>query len=234
MKKLMIIAMVIGIMANSVSAVITSELFDLVDPSGLGARAIFTLDSGSPTELTIKLVNISTGVPAGFDNAGQLLTGVSWDFGQAVEATSGTAVIGPGGYSINFDQISPQLGAGADVTGEWGYGNSGGTGMLTNSVSVMSAQVTAFGGTNLDGPVGLDGPQAGIATDTPLVDLGGLGAVADSVIITLTLDTSLDNLDFLEENGVIAEFGSDAAFVPEPATVALLGFGALLLRRKKK
>ncbi|MHC4531676.1 MAG: hypothetical protein ACYSXD_08970 [Planctomycetota bacterium] len=93
MKKLMIIAMVIGIMANSVSAVITSELFDLVDPSGLGARAIFTLDSGSPTELTIKLVNISTGVPAGFDNAGQLLTGVSWDFGQAVEATSGTAVI---------------------------------------------------------------------------------------------------------------------------------------------
>jgi len=234
MKKLMIIAMVIGIMANSASAVITSELFDLVDPSGLGARVIFTLDSASPTKLTIKLINISTALPAGFDNADQLLTGVSWDFGQAVGATGGTVIIGSGGYSINFDQISSQLGAGADVTGEWGYGNSGGTGMLTNSVSTMIAQVTAFGGTNLDGPVNLDGPQGGIATDAPLVGLEGLGAVADSVIITLMLDTSLDNLGFLEENGVIAEFGSDAAFVPEPATVALLGFGALLLRRKKK
>jgi len=234
MKKLMIIAMVIGIMANSASAVITSELFDLVDPSGLGARVIFTLDSASPTKLTIKLINISTALPAGFDNADQLLTGVSWDFGQAVGATGGTVIIGSGGYSINFDQISSQLGAGADVTGEWGYGNSGGTGMLTNSVSTMIAQVTAFGGTNLDGPVNLDGPQGGIATDAPLVGLEGLGAVAGSVIITLMLDTSLDNLGFLEENGVIAEFGSDAAFVPEPATVALLGFGALLLRRKKK
>ena len=42
MKKLiLIIAMVTGITANSASAVIMSESFDLVDPSGLGARVIF-------------------------------------------------------------------------------------------------------------------------------------------------------------------------------------------------
>jgi hypothetical protein len=142
-------------------------------------------------------------------------------------------VIGPGGQSINFDQINPQLVAGADVSGEWGYGNTGGTGMLTNIVSTNAAKATKFPGANLDGAPTLDGPQGGICTNAPLVPLGGLGAIADSVVITLTLDTPLANLNFLE-NGVVAEFGSDAAFVPEPASICLLGLGMLTLLRKRR
>ena len=222
-----VVAVVMGVGLCSTDAVI----FDLTGPDGLSASADFTLNNS--TELQITLINNSTGVPAGFDSSDQLLTGISWDFGMAVGAT-GTVVIGPGGRSINFNHIDPQLGAGADVSGEWGYGNTGGTGMLTNIVSTNAAKATRFSGANLDGPLELDGPQGGICTDPPWVSLGGLGAVADSVVITLTLDTSLYDLNFLE-NGVVAEFGSDAAFVPEPTTICLLGFGSLslILRRRK-
>ena len=130
------------------------------------------------------------------------------------------------------------LGAGDYVSGEWGAANVAGTDLAVNYVTVLSAHATKFDGENLDGPPngGLDGPQGGIATFTPPVSLGGLGAVADSVVITLTLSDDISGLDFLD-NGVVAEFGSDAAFVttPEPGTILLLGLGSLtLLRRKRK
>ena len=58
--------------------------------------------------------------------------------------------------------------------------------------------------------------------------------VADSVIITITLDSGLSNLDFLDDNGVLAEFGSDAAYVvPEPASIVLFGLAGLALLRKR-
>ncbi len=231
MKKMTIIFVVAVVMGVGLCSADAAMIFDLTGPDGLSASAVFTLNN--PTELQITLINNSTGVPAGFDSSDQLLTGISWDFGMAVGAT-GTVVIGPGGQSINFSLIDPQLGAGADVSGEWGYGNTGGTGMLTNIVSTNAAKATQFSGANLDGAPGLDGPQAGICTDPPQVSLGGnLGAIADSVVITLTLDTSLANLNFLE-NGVVAEFGSDAAFVPEPTTICLLGFGSLSLVMRRR
>jgi hypothetical protein len=221
-----VVAVVMGVGLCSAEA----TLINLTGPDGLSALAVFMLNN--PLELQITLINNSTGVPAGFDSSDQLLTGISWDFGMAVGAT-GTVIIGPGSQSINFDQINPQLGPGADVSGEWGYGNTGGTGMLTNIVSTNAAKATQFPGPNLDGAPPLDGPQGGLCTNAPLVPLGGLGAIADSVVITLTLDTPLANLNFLQ-NGVVAEFGSDAAFVPEPATICLLGFGALPLVMRRR
>jgi len=242
-----VVAVVMGVGLCSADAAIFTETIDLsisqdpnFDPDGLAAEATFTLDTSNLAELKIELVNTSTGVPPGFDSSDQLLTGISFDFGQPgyngdPMITGGTVVIGPGGRSINFD-IDPQLGAGDDVSGEWGYGNMDGTGLLTNFVTATKSEATAFGGTNWDGPENIDGPQGGICIDPLLwlwVDLGGLGAVTDSVVITLTLDTSLANLNFLE-NGVVAEFGSDAAFFPEPTTICLLGFGALSLIRRKQ
>lgn len=231
--------------APAAGALITAE-FDLtgslapgLDPGGLSARAVFSLDPGSPMELGIELTNTSTGVPAGFDNGDQLLTAISFDFGGPGEAAgdpqilSGSVAIGPGGRSVNFDSVDEQLGPGADVSGEWGYGNGGGSGLLANMVSSSSSGTTAFGGENLDGPKSLDGPQGGICTDPPLVAIGGLGAVADTVVITLVLDSPLADLGFLADNGVLAEFGSDAAFlippsdpVPEPVLLPLLAAGA--------
>jgi len=208
--------------------------------NGLSVKAIFTLDTNNPTQLTIELFNTSTGVPVGFGNADQLLTGISFDFGDPgypgdPEITGGTVVIGPGGKSINFSEVITQLGPGDDVSGEWGYGNTNGSGMLANFVSANSAQTTRFPGANLDGTDNIDGPQAGIAVDPPLVSIGGVGAVADSVIITLNLNSALSDLDFLQDNGARAEFGSDAAFItPEPATISFLVLGSLAMLRWKR
>jgi len=232
----------------SAEAAIVTKTYDLDQPdvsspvqvlNGLSARAIFTFDTAYPTELKIELFNTSTGVPGGFGNEDQILTSISFDFGVPgyngdPNITTGTVVIGPGGRSINFDNVNPQLGEGNDVSGEWGYGNMDGTGLLANFVTANKAQATRFPGDNLDGPVNIDGPQGGIVTDPPLIALNGSGAVADSVIIMLTIDTDLTNLDFLDDNGVFAEFGSDAAYlIPEPATILLLGIGGVLLCRRR-
>jgi len=223
------------------SAALINKTFDLdtsanpaLDPNGLMARAVFQLDTAAPGELIIELTNTSTGVPPGFDSAAQLLTGISFDLGLPgvndvdLAIIGGNVVVAAGARSINFDKVAAQLGPGDDLGGEWGFGNKGTTEFLPNYISTLQGGTTAFGGNNLDGPTNLSGPQGGIATDPPLVAIGGLGAVADSVIITLILDGPLADLNFLDSNGVRAEFGSDAAFlIPEPGILSLLILGAL-------
>jgi hypothetical protein len=215
--------------------------------NGLSAKAIFTYDTLLPNVLKIELFNTSTGLPVfvtGSDNANQLLTSISFDLGTpglgGPQIISGSVIIGPAGRSVNFDKITTQLGPGGTVSGEWGCGNSGGASLLSNFVSTMAAHKTKkFDNTNLDDAAGLEGPQGGIfalktGTTNPLVPLGGLGAIADSIVITLNLSSSPGNLDFLK-NGVVAEFGSDGAFVvPEPATLALFGLGVLVLLIKRR
>ena len=217
----------------------------LLEPNGLAAGAVFTLDTANASELTIELANTSTGVPSGFDNSDQILTSISFDLGSPGQGpadaaiTGGTVVVGPGSRSLNFERIETQLGPGDDASGEWGYGNSGGTELLTNIVSANQAHVVRLPGANLDGPPKgeLNGPQGGLVADPPIVALGGLGAVAETVVINLSLDRPLADLAFLD-NGVVAEFGSDAAFLvhtPEPTTLLLLIVGSLgALRRRRR
>ena len=243
----------LSLIASNVGAVLITKTFDLDQPditspvqilNGLSAQAVFTLNTASAAELLIELTNTSTGLPAGFSNADQLLTSIAFDFGHPgyngdAMITTGTVVIGPNGYSIDFEYVNPQLDEYDDVGGEWGYGNEDGTGLLTNFVSANKAQATRLPGANLDGPPNgnIDGPQGGIVTGRPEVDLdlGGLGAVADSVIITLTLDRPLADLNFLDANGVMAEFGSDAAFLtPEPTTMAILLLAASVLLKRRR
>ncbi len=216
------------------SGMASATVVNIDGPDGLSVMAQFTLIS--LVELEIILTNTSTGVPDGFSNSDQLLTGISFDLG-GIDITGGDVKIGDDAsdQSLNFDIGS--LGNGADVSYEWGYGNAGSTLMLDNMVSANTAHMTRFSdvGPNLDGPDVLDGPQGGLIANPIIVDLGGLGAIQNSIVITLDLSGSgVSDLSFLE-NGVIAEFGSDAAFIPEPATVALLGLGAMsFLRRNKK
>jgi hypothetical protein len=213
------------------------DLYIYTGAGGLSAEAEFTLLDA--TTLEVRIRNTSTGAPAGFDNSDQILTGISWDFGSPgfngdPMITSGFVVIGAASASVNFDTGS--YGPGFDVSGEYGYGNMDGTGALTNFVSANEALATPFGGANLDSTVEIDGPQAGLVASPPVIALGGLGAIEDEVIATLTLSDPTD-LGFLAANGTLAEWGSDAAFatgvlIPEPASVLLLAFGGLLLRRR--
>lgn len=251
MHKTTVVMCVVLACAGISRAAIISETFNLVPSEsgglteGLSAQATFMLNTAEPWLLRIRLVNTSTGVPSGSDSADQILTSVAFDLGApgANDADpriiAGVAHIGPGGRSIDFDKVVTPLGPGDDVSGEWGYGNGGGTGLLLNFVSANTAGASRFSGTNLDGPASLDGPEGGIVTDPPQASLGGLGAIADSVDFTLTLNAPLSDLDFLTGNKVRVEFGSDAAFleIPEPVTVWLLGLGAamhVLCRRRRR
>ena len=210
-----------------------------LDPNGLSAEAEFTLLN--PTTLEIRLRNLSVGVPDGFDESDQILTGVSWDFGHPgyngdTMITGGTVVIGPNSQSVNFS--TGWYGPGTDLGGEWGYGNMDGTGAKTNFISGNTAQATPFGGLNLDGPSNMDGPQGGLVANPPVIVPSGLGAVSDELIATLNLSLPT-TLDFLYENDVRFEFGSDAYFVdvdviPAPGAIGLACIASAVgLRRRR-
>lgn len=229
-------------MSLNLAAPAEAVTYHLSDPAhpGLAAQATFTLMDGGST-LKIALKNTSTGVPAGFSNSDQLITGVSFDLGAAganagdPAITGGTVAVGPSSQSLNFSIAN--RGPGEDVSGEWGYGNNDGTGALMNFASTNTAQATRFAGANLDGPEDLDGPQGGLIAASMPVPLGGLGAIKDEVAITLALSKPLADLNCLEENLVRVEFGSDAAFLttPEPATLVMTALaGYLCLPRRRR
>jgi len=215
-----------------------ADVFTFSSLTGLSAEAELMLLN--PTTLQIRLRNTSTGIPNGFDAAGSLLTTFSWDFDLPGinpgdnEITGGTIVIGPNSQSLNFDTGS--YGPGTNVGGEWGFGNMDGTGALINFISGNAAQATPFGGPNLDGPVSMDGPQAGLAASPLTISLGGLGAIQDEVIATVSLSHAILNLASVIGNGMRVEFGSNAAFIniPAPGALPALLVGACAGRRRRR
>ena len=235
------------LVASPLQAETLVKEFDISAPSGLGALVTFTLDTAEPTELEVRVKNTSTGVPDDFDAADQILTSVSWDFGLPgnnpgePEITADTRVyIGESSESVNF-MIGPNpqwFGAGTDVSREYGYANDNGGLLLSNLVTVNAAHATQLPGENRTGPDWLAGPQAGVIADPPATDLGGQAAIQDEIIIDVRLTSGLTNLDFLTDNGIIVEFGSDASFVPEPSALTLLGMGvfglAIYVRRGRR
>lgn len=229
------------VMAVSLTVGVSGAMGVIVSAGGAGglaAEAEFTLVNA--TTLRVRVKNTSTGVPMGFSNSDQILTGVSWDFG-AVGANAGEAMITGGlvrtglmSQSVNFSVAN--VGANADVSGEWGSGNGGSGLAFTNFISALQAGSTQFAGANLDGPGNLNGPQGGIVASPAIVALGGLGAIQDEVVATLNLSQSLSNLDFLGTNLVRFEFGSDAAFLttPTPGSAGLVLIGAMFAFRRRR
>ena len=228
-----------SLLTVATSHVSAGTILQFQNSDGLQAEAEFTIINA--TTLEIRLKNTSTGVPAEFSaGADQILTSISWSFGGTTVITGGSVKTGPSSASLNFS-IS-NVGANADVSGEYGFGNGGSTGLFDNFISGNSAGITPFGGANLDGPVSLNGPQAGLVANPLPIGLGGQGAIQDEWIATLTLSGDpLTDLNFLDDGATI-EFGSDAAFItthaPEPSTfilaaVACAGMIGLARRRRR-
>jgi hypothetical protein len=243
------LAIVVGALAltfASHQSAEASRMFVVSEPSGLAAEVEFSLID--PTTLEVRVENLSSLVPVGFDNSDQLLTSVSWDFDPTnppgePTIVSGSVRIGPTSTSINFS--SGIYGPNSDVSGEWGFGNAGTTGLSANFISTNTSHATPFGGANLDSTANLSGPQAGLVADPELVSLGGLGAIRREIVATLTLSGPLANVDAIDD--VIVEYGSDAAFapgeeqhqIPEPSSGVIVALcmlataGGMLVRRRR-
>ena len=215
-------------------------IYSISDASGLSGETEFSLQNFG-TELVVRARNTSTGVPVTFDNSDQILTGISWDFGHPgfngdVMITGGSVFTGPNSQSVNFSILN--VGPNADVSGEWGFGNTDGSGALANFISASTAGATPFGGTNLDGPVSIDGPSGGLISAAFALPLGGLGAIEDEIFATLFLSEAMTDEQLaidLAGNGVRFEFGSDAAFftVPAPGALGLLVLAGMTSRRRR-
>ena len=233
-------ATIAAVTAAGIVSEANAALLLFSDASGLSAEVEFTIIN-SGNGLLIRVRNTSTGTPGGFTAADQLLTGVSWDAGAIginggdVQITGGSVVTGPTSQSWNFSVSN--VGPNASVSGEYGFGNADGSGALPNFVSGNNAGATPYGGPNLDGPGGLDGPQAGLVSAAAGVPLGGLGAIENEIIHTVSLSQTINSLDVIIGNGVQIEFGSDAAFltvVPAPGALALLGLAGLIGGRRRR
>ncbi len=218
-----------GALASQANA----DFFTFLDPvnTGFSAEAEFTLINANTLEVRLKNTSTSN---AGQSGADIILTGLSWDMPGTI--TGGTVVTGGSSFSINFDT---GVGANANLGGEWGY-NAGGalaTGMLGDMISGNTSQMVAFGGPNLDGPAGLDGPQAGLISAASAGSLGGQAAIQDELVATLTVSNALSDLSFLSNTAPRIEWGSDFSFVdaPTPGTLAIAGLSGLtMIRRRRK
>jgi hypothetical protein len=228
---------------------------------GLNAEATFTIVDATHLDVLLTNTStaqplILAGCPNGTtcpsgNNVNQLLTGLGFDLPGPLTILGGSGEIGAGSSSVNFVPGFPgQGGAGADISVEWGFANDVtftaslfptsppfSTQTMANYLSTIAAQTTPFhvvdgADPNLDGPDGLNGPQAGLVANPALYPLGGAGAIQNSALFHLTLEGgTLPNLDSFNPNTVRFEFGSALIFgtpggdTPEPATLVLLGSG---------
>lgn len=199
--------------------------------NGLAARATYSLDG---LDLTVRLENISTGVPIDFGASDSLLVSLGFNLPDNIFITEGlAAVIGAGGTGLG---AWSGLGAGDDVSQQWAWSNDGAGDVLdayrqvlTTSNGQGSGDHMRFDGV-LNGNVG--GPWGGVAAMPPILDLPGTQqAIGGAVEFTVRLSEML-NPGALEEvaAGGIVEFGSDRQYltvVPSPAVAAVLALAGL-------
>lgn len=197
-----------------------------INSSDLGAQATFQV---SGTALLVTLTNTSTGDPR---TPTDILTGVVFSIDGNPLLTRTSATLAPGSTVLRDDYPS-----GGNVGGEWAYTNNlSGTPYVGQSAIYSSGYFDGnalFPGSNLEGPVSVNGVGYGITTmfDTPGNDNGG---IRDRPLIQNSVNFVLSGLeggfDVNSISGVSFLYGTDLGGnvpppVPEPATLMLMGFG---------
>jgi len=210
--------------------------------NGLTASADFTI---AGTTLSVLLTNTSV-APFGGQNgtANVVLSSLGFDLPPGVSVLSGTVALGPGSTIVTSTPGTgwfPFAGP-ADLGPQYGFsntgvGSSGGnvTRNVTHTVTSYTSgdhQVVAFGG----GALASNGLEWGLVPSHSS-DLGSDRIfVQNSVVLTLRLSAPIADTSFVTTRSYV-EFGSDYLYVPaddmtpmpEPAALALVGIGVLML-----
>ena len=202
-------------------------------PANLSGTVNMTV-SGDVLTITVTNTSIAGASPEVSD---MLLTGIGFNLGQGMDIVGGSAAIAALSGPVNFtDSLS------GDISGEWGFRNEGTAGpfynpLITTSMvntvvaTLQAATDTKFSNTPIKNPAVLSGPDFGLLSTGN--SAGGLAAVKDSAVFTLTLNSN--NLGSLltniEAGDVVLSFGSPnptsfhTTIVPEPATLLVFAFG---------
>jgi hypothetical protein len=212
---------------------------DYISGTGLNAQATFDLTNSGNT-LCITLTNNSVS-PFGNVNgsANMVISSINFDLGSTM-ITGGMVSLNSGSNVVNSNGALWGPVATPDLNDEFGFSNTGignmGGASLANALNSITSHsnggnaVTTFNG--IVGGVG-GGLDYGLVAAGSTA-FGNNDFILDSVIIKLTLDNPVSNLDFLRK-GSYVEFGSDHLYVvPEPATVGLPLMGLLAAVRRKR